>query len=435
MDITGLIERKKRGGELGPEEIRRFTLGYGRGEVPDYQAAALLMALVLRGMSLRESAAMALAIRDSGLRLDWSEVGRPVVDKHSTGGVGDKVTLVLAPWMAAAGLGMGKLSGRGLGFTGGTIDKLESIPGFITGLPLERVIRQVAEVGVAVFESGAEIAPADHALYALRDVTATVDSPGLIAASVVGKKLAGGAGSIVIDLKVGRGAFMESREQAEELARYLIACGEAGGVDLTVVMSRMDRPLGFAVGNGVEVWEALRVAESREAEEEVYELTLALGVELYASALGVERQEARRRLEEVHRQGLVREKMEEWIAAQGGELAAFEETVRSELPGRLVAEVAATEEGFVTAIDPRAVGELARDLGAGRRVKGEAVDPLAGVVLMKRVGDEVERGEPLARLYGGRVSAEEARRRMFQAVKIGGEPPRDGMPLVLWVVG
>jgi pyrimidine-nucleoside phosphorylase len=423
--VRDIIAFKRDGGELDREKLATFVSGVVDGSIPSYQASALLMAIVLRGFSAQEATALAHAMVASGKTLDLSAVRRPVLDKHSSGGVGDKVTLALAPLVAACGGVFGKMSGRGLGHTGGTLDKLESIPGFRVQLSQGEFLHQLERIGVAVTAQSERIVPADRILYALRDVTATIDNDGLIAASIMAKKIATGTSAIVLDLKVGRGAFMKDIDQARDLAHLCAAIGASYGRPVTSFFTAMDAPLGFAVGNRLEVEEAWQVLTDG-GPTDVRELVLTLaGALLALSDLGLTEKEGRARAERALAQGAAAEAFQRWCAAQGG-------TWRSRDGHRLGgAEVRAPRDGYVTEIDALLVGRAAQAAGAGRRRVDDVIDHAAGVLLSRRLGDAVRQGELLATAY----ARDAARRRtsgalLERAIAVGDEaPPR--APLVL----
>ncbi len=394
MDFANdIIAVKRDGGELSSDLIRAFVRGVTEGSVPAYQASALLMAIVLRGLSDDETVELARAIVDSGKTLDLSILRRPVLDKHSSGGVGDKVTLVLAPLVAACGAIFGKMSGRGLGHTGGTLDKLESIPGFRVQLPQGEFIRQLERIGVAVVSQSERVAPADKTLYALRDVTATVQNDGLIAASIMAKKIAGGTSALVLDLKVGRGAFMADLAQAKNLGRLCRLIGAAYGRPTTCLYTAMEAPLGHAVGNRLEVEEAWHVL-CGEGPADVRELALTLAAALLALAdLGLDETQARERAEAALADGRAAEHFERWCYVQGGRWKPGE---YHHLAGN---EIRAARSGYVGGIDALAVGRAAQLSGAGRMVIDAVVDPAAGVMLHRRPGEEVGEGELLATVF------------------------------------
>ena len=399
--VHDVIARKRDGEELDEARIRAFVEGVVSGAVPSYQASALLMAMVLRGLSDQETLLLARAMIDSGKVLDLSVLRRPVLDKHSSGGVGDKVTLVLAPLVASCGAIFGKMSGRGLGHTGGTLDKLESIPGFRVRLPQGDFLRQLERIGVAVVSQSERIVPADRLLYALRDVTGTVECQGLIAASIMAKKVASGTSGIVLDLKVGRGAFAADLADAREIGRLCRVIGRAYERPTTCLYTSMDAPLGRTVGNRLEVEEAWQVL-SGEGPADVREVTLALAQELLPLAdLGIDGAEARRRAEAALAEGRAAEHFERWCYVQGGRWQPGE---YHRLAGN---EVKASQAGYLTGIDALAVGRAAQLAGAGRRTVDDTVDAAAGVLMEHTLGDSVEAGEPLAAVF----SRDPARRR------------------------
>src|SRR5918999_382437 len=354
------IQRKRDGGELSPEDITELTLAYGRGEVPDYQMAAFCMAVYFQGLSSAETHALTDAFVQSGETVDLSPLGRKVVDKHSTGGVGDKTSIALAPLVAACGVPFAKMSGRGLGHTGGTLDKLESIPGFNVDLDMETFLRQVQEVGVAIIGQTAELVPADKDLYALRDVTATVDSIPLIAASIMSKKIAGGADAIVLDVKVGDGAFMKTLESARELAEAMRELGLRAGREVVCELTDMDQPLGRAVGNALEVREAVDALRG-DGPSDLVELVLGSAAHLLVlSDLGIDHEGGRRRAEAALADGTAYAVYERWVEAQGGD-PSLEVLPRAPV----VAEAFADSDGFVHEVSATHVGVTALRLGAG----------------------------------------------------------------------
>ncbi|HYW07996.1 MAG TPA: thymidine phosphorylase [Longimicrobium sp.] len=399
VDVVPLIERKKAGGELTEEEIGGLLAGYVDQSVPDYQMAAWLMAVVWRGMTERETLAMTRAMVASGATLEWGDLDRPTVDKHSTGGVGDKTSIVLVPLMAEAGAAFVKMSGRGLGHTGGTLDKLEAIPGFRVELGVDEMRAQVRRIGCALVGQSPALVPADGALYALRDVTGTVASVPLIASSIMSKKLAGGAGTVVLDVKWGSGAFMTTPEAARELASALVTIGEGAGRRTRAVLSSMREPLGRAVGNALEVREALETLNGS-GPADLWALTLELGAHLMLLAgLADSADEAKRKLTELRDSGAAARRMEMLVEAQGGDPAVV---ARPELlaPAPIVRVVEAEAgERWVADADARGVADAALELGAGRRRKGDPVDPAVGVVVRARVGDRISAGEPLAEIH------------------------------------
>ncbi len=416
--VNDVIAWKRDGRRLDAERLKAFVDGVVSGAVPPYQAGALLMAITLRGLDDEETVELARAMVESGKLLDLRVVRRPVLDKHSSGGVGDKVTLVLAPLVASCGAVFGKMSGRGLGHTGGTLDKLESIPGFRVQLPQGEFVRQLERIGVAVCSQSERVVPADRILYALRDVTATVDCDGLIAASIMSKKVASGTAALVLDIKVGRGAFIRDLEHARELARLCRLVGDAYERPTTCVFTDMDSPLGRTVGNRLEVEEAWQVLNG-EGADDVREVVLTIaGALLALSDLGVDEAEGRRRAEAALADGRAAEHFERWCFVQGGrwEPGAFH---------RLAAhEVAAPACGYLTAIDALAVGRAAQFAGAGRQRVDDSVDPAAGVLLQKVVGDPVEAGEPLAAVFSRDAARRTAASRVLEgAFTVGPVPP------------
>ena len=428
--MVELIERKKVGGELTANELEWFLAGYESGEIADYQASAFLMAVCFRGLSATETHALMDAMIHSGETVDLAKrLGRRVVDKHSTGGVGDKITIAVAPVVAACGVPFGKMSGRGLGHTGGTLDKLESIPGFRVELTTDELVEQTRAIGIAVAGQSANLVPADKKLYALRDVTATVDEVSLIAASIMSKKIAAGASALVLDVKVGKGAFMRTVEEARELAEVMRELGVRAGMDVVCVLSDMDQPLGRAVGNAVEVREAVETI-SGGGPPDLRELVLdACGQLLGLSDLGVDAAEGRGRAEAAMADGSALAKYGEWIRAQGGDPAL------GALPvAPVVATVSAPESGFVQKLRAREVAFTALELGAGRHRAGDRIDHAVGVVCLKKRGDAVEAGEPLAEIHARNEAAVEAARAALLAAYELGDTAPEPRPLVLDVI-
>ncbi len=401
-----IIRKKRDGGTLSPEEISFFVQGYNRDEIPDYQAAAWLMAVYFRGMEAAETAALTLAMADSGEKADLAAAAEKTVDKHSTGGVGDKTTLVLLPLVAAAGVRTAKLSGRGLGHTGGTVDKLSCIPGFRTELGSGEFLAQVRDLGVAVTGQSPKLAPADGKLYALRDVTATVDCIPLIASSIMSKKIASGARNIVLDVKTGSGAFMRQRESALALAETMVAIGRDLGRRTVALITAMDQPLGRAVGNHLEVIEAIETLRGR-GPADLVELCLRLGAEMMLLAgLARSGEEACARLAEKLKSGEALDMMRRWIFRQGGDARVVDEPELLGTPP-FRAELTSPAAGWLARLDALTVGQASVLLGAGRAKKGEEVDLLAGILLLKKTGDRVRKGEVLAEIFcsdGARIA-------------------------------
>jgi len=425
MHPVDFIEKKRDGGEHTAAELREWIEAYVAGEVPDYQMAAWLMAVFFRGMTPQETAELTLAMAHSGEVLDLSELGR-TVDKHSSGGVGDKTTLVVAPILAAAGLVVAKMSGRGLAHTGGTIDKLESIPGWRAELSDEEFMRQAREVGLVIAGQSKNLAPADGKMYALRDVTGTVPSIPLIASSIMSKKLAAGAQIITLDVKVGKGAFMKSVAEARQLAELMVSIGRHAGRDVRAVLSQMDQPLGRAVGNAIEVREAIATLRG-EGPEDLEKLSLALAEEALEAA-GMDTAAAA----EVWRDGRALDKLRAFIEAQGGDGRVVEEPELLELAPD-VYELRAQEGGVVSELDAYRVGIATLRLGGGRESKNAPIDHGVGVYLLKKIGDPVSPGDVLAKIYhrNGR-GLDEAVALLNEAYQLGEEasPP----PLLLDVI-
>jgi pyrimidine-nucleoside phosphorylase len=416
-----LIQRKRDGEELGSEEIAGLVLAYARGDVPDYQLAAFCMAVYFQGLSSAETFAMTDAMVRSGETIDLgAALGRRVVDKHSTGGVGDKTTLAVGPIVAACGVPFGKMSGRGLGHTGGTLDKLESIPGFRVELTTEEFVEQVRDTGLAIVGQTGDLVPADKKLYALRDVTATVDNVSLIAASIMSKKIAAGADAIVLDVKVGDGAFMKTLADAQVLAEAMLALGRRAARKVVCLLTDMDQPLGRAVGNALEVHEAVATVRG-EGPPDFTELVLDASAHLLTlSDLGIDRAEARVRAERAVGDGSATGAYERWVRAQGGDP---DEAALPKAP--IICEVFAPRGGHVQRLAALPIGLAALHLGAGRRAKEDAIDHAVGVVCLKKRGDAVDEGEPLAEIHArDEQSANEAAADIASAYHLGDEPPR-----------
>jgi pyrimidine-nucleoside phosphorylase len=396
-----ILRSKRDGQELSVEEIRHVVAGVVSGEVRDYQAAAFLMAAAIRGLSTKEAAALTEAMRDSGEVWDLSDLA-PVVDKHSTGGVGDKATLVIAPLVAAAGARVGMMSGRGLGHTGGTLDKLGTIPGFRTGLSREEVRQAIAQCGAALFAQTESVARADRILYALRDVTGTVESLPLIVASILSKKLASGTTGIVFDVKTGNGAFLKTMEESRALGRALVDTSRAAGREAAGLITDMSRPLGVAVGNALETEEAIRVLRG-EGPKAVADLSLALAFEMLRFAEpGIEPVPARAQLRKLLSSGEAARKFEQIIGQHGGDPSVVEHPEKLPQPRRK-SEVAAPRAGYVKSIATERMGFLSIDIGCGRRRADDVIDPAAGFLVQKTVGDRVEAGERLLTICYGRI--------------------------------
>ncbi len=428
MFVPGLIERKRDGGALAAGEWRELMDAYAGGAVPDYQISALLMAVFLRGLTREETAALLDGMMASGSRLDFPGLGKTVLDKHSTGGVGDKVSLILAPLVAACGVAVPMMSGRGLGHTGGTLDKLESIPGFRTDLSLERTRAQVEKVGCAMIGQTPEIAPVDKKLYALRDVTGTVECVPLIAASIMSKKLAEGLNGLVLDVKQGSGAFITDPERSLTLAKTMIELGEDRGCPTVALLTAMDRPLGRACGNALEAEEAIMGLRG-EGPEDLHEVTIAESVEMLVLAGERDRAKARQRLEDALASGKAAQKFQEIIAAQGGNPAVVDDPAL--LPQAAEVEVYyARATGTVRRVEPRAIGRAVVEMGGGRRKVEDAVDPTVGFVITARPGQEVHTSEPLASIFARDAAGIEIGRKALDAAIEIGAGKAEPLPLI-----
>jgi len=418
--MVDIVEKKRDGKELSTEEIQFFVKGYTEGSIPDYQAASLLMAIYFQDMTERERTDLTMAMVESGDTIDLSPIEGIKCDKHSTGGVGDKVTLCLSPMVAACGVPVAKMSGRGLGHTGGTIDKLESIPGFQVELASEQFIQQVNDIKMAVVSQSGNLTPADKKIYALRDVTGTVPSIPLIASSIMSKKIASGADAIVLDVKVGEGAFMKTVKEAEELAHAMVKIGNRVGRKTIAILSDMSQPLGYAVGNALEVKEAIDVLKG-EGPEDVKELCLTLGsymVFLSEKAPSIEK--AREMLKEVLNSGKALETFKAFIKAQGGNLAIVDHPEL--LPqAKYKIEIPAKQSGYIEKIVANEIGVAAMLLGAGRETKDSAIDLAVGIVLNKKVGDFVEKGETLATIHSNKENIEEIKDKIYSNILMTNE--------------
>ncbi len=423
MNMRDVILKKKAGEALTREEIRAFARGAADGSVPDYQLAALLMAICWRGMNAEETAALTMEMMHTGGVVDLSEVGGVCVDKHSTGGVGDTTTLVLVPLAAACGAEGAKLSGRGLGHTGGTLDKLESIPGCTVDMSRADFIRQVQRIGCAVIGQTHDLCPADKALYALRDVTGTVDSVPLIASSIVSKKLASGAGAIVLDVKTGSGALMQTLEDAIALAQAMVEIGVQAGKPIYALVTGMDQPLGTHVGNALEVKEAIDILSGR-AGGDLLEVSLALGSRmLVAAGVAADAAQGRARMTQALRSGAGLEKLREMIAAQGGDARVCDDVTRLPQAAHVI-PVTAQADGYVSRMDTAKIGYCAQALGAGRQKKADVIDPAVGLVMDVRLGDYVRAGERIATLHVNRPElAQNAAGQLREAIALSPQRP------------
>ncbi|MGG1419755.1 pyrimidine-nucleoside phosphorylase [Bacillus subtilis] len=420
MRMVDIIIKKQNGKELTTEEIQFFVNGYTDGSIPDYQASALAMAIFFQDMSDRERADLTMAMVNSGETIDLSAIKGIKVDKHSTGGVGDTTTLVLAPLVAALDVPVAKMSGRGLGHTGGTIDKLEAIDGFHVELTKDEFIKLVNRDKVAVIGQSGNLTPADKKLYALRDVTGTVNSIPLIASSIMSKKIAAGADAIVLDVKTGAGAFMKTEEDAAELAKAMVRIGNNVGRQTMAVISDMSQPLGFAIGNALEVKEAIDTLKG-EGPEDLHELVLTLGSQMVVLAKKADTlDEARAKLEEVMKNGKALEKFKDFLKNQGGDSSIVDDP--SKLPqAAYQIDVPAKEAGVVSEIVADEIGVAAMLLGAGRATKEDEIDLAVGIMLRKKVGDKVEKGEPLVTLYANRENVDEVIAKVYDNIRIAAE--------------
>lgn len=397
MRIYDIIKKKRDGFELSREEIEFFIKGYVDGSIYDYQASALCMAIFFKGMTEKETANLTLAMANSGDTVDLSRFGDKTVDKHSTGGVGDKTTLIVAPIVTSLGCVMAKMSGRGLGHTGGTVDKLESIKGFNVELSPEEFFKQVEKNGVAVVGQSGNLTPADKKLYALRDVTATVDSIPLIASSIMSKKLAAGSHTIVLDVKYGSGAFMKTAEEAEVLATEMVKIGKNCGRNMAAVITNMERPLGKNIGNSLEVIEAIDVLKGN-GPEDLKEVCLTLASQIVSLCEKITESEARSLCEDALSSGKAFEKFKEWIASQGGDSSWIDNT--DLFPkAKYKFEIKAENDGYISKMDAESIGIASVILGAGRETKEDTIDMSAGIVLNKKTGDKIAKGDTLATLY------------------------------------
>ncbi|MBQ9276350.1 MAG: pyrimidine-nucleoside phosphorylase [Clostridia bacterium] len=429
MRMFDIIRKKRDGEELTTEEIRFFVERYVQGEIPDYQASALLMAIYFKGMSERETADLTFAVRDSGARLDFSDINGVRVDKHSTGGVGDKTSLVVAPLVATLGAKVAKMSGRGLGHTGGTIDKLESIPGFKTSLETDEFIKNVNEVGVCIVGQSHDLAPADKKLYALSDVTATIDSLPLVVSSIMGKKLAADDDCIVLDVKTGSGAFAKSLEDSRALARSMVDIGKRAGKKMLALITDMDRPLGCAIGNSLEVIEAIDTLKGR-GPADFTEICLILASNMLSLAGKGSVEECRAMCERAIADGSALETFAKMVRAQGGDDAVVYDTALF-ARAKYTLDVRCDESGYIARVDTEGYGVASLLLGAGRNTMDEDIDFSAGIILHKKTGDKVEAGDVIATLYTSDESKfQQAEEKFLKSTIIDNKKP-EARPLVL----
>lgn len=432
MQMYDIIAKKRRGEALSDAEIRFFISGYVGGDIPDYQASALLMAVCFRGMDDRELATLTDAMAHSGDTVDLSRFGTRSVDKHSTGGVGDKTSLVVAPLVACCGLTVAKMSGRGLGHTGGTVDKLESIPGYRTSLSAEEFMQVAEDHGIAVVGQSGNLTPADKKLYALRDVTATVDCVPLIASSIMSKKLAAGAHSIVLDVKCGSGAFLPDLRSAEELAQRMVAIGRACGRQVSALITDMNAPLGRAVGNAMEVREALQTLHG-DGPDDLVEVCLALAARMVSLGLGIPQKDAEEEVTAHLRDGRALAKFREWIEGQGGDPAYADDP--SLFPtAKHTATLLAPRDGFLLSMQTAEIGRAARLLGAGRAKKEDKIDMAAGILVEKKPCDAVRRGEVVAQLFSDRPETLAEAAEVYAAALAYGDTPPAPRKMILQVI-
>jgi pyrimidine-nucleoside phosphorylase len=433
MNVCDLIYKKREGNILSSEEIRFLINGYTSGSIPDYQMSALAMAVFFQGMDERETADLTRAMVESGDSIDLSSISGIKVDKHSTGGVGDKTTLVLAPLISASGLPVAKMSGRALGHTGGTIDKLESIPGFRTDLSQQEFIEIVNSIGIGIVGQTDNLTPADKKLYALRDVTATVDSIPLIASSIMSKKIAGGADGILLDVKTGNGAFMEKMEDSRKLASIMVEIGKRVGRKTIAIITNMDQPLGLAIGNSLEVKEAIATLQGK-GPDDLVELCLTLGAYILIIGEKVkEFKEGYNLLRESLNSGKALQQFKRLIAAQGGDVSVLEDN--SLLPqAKYQIELVSTYSGYIRRIKTREIGNIAMSLGAGRATRDDLIDPAVGIILRKKHGDRVIKGDSLAIVhYNDPMLKDESLNRLGNCFEIGSKKP-DNIPLIYEVL-
>ncbi len=431
MRMYDIIAKKRNGKELSDAEIRFFVNGYTRGEIPDYQISALLMAIYFVGLTEQETVSLTQYMAMSGDIVDLNYFGKLSSDKHSTGGVGDKTTLIVAPIAAACGLKVAKMSGRGLGHTGGTVDKLESIKGYKTDLTSDEFFNIVNKTGVAVVAQSGNLTPADKKIYALRDVTATVESIPLITSSVMSKKLASGAKNIVLDVKYGSGAFMKTKDDAEKLANSMVKIGNLCGRKTSALITNMNTPLGFAVGNSLEVIEAINVLKGKQ-KGDLYEISIALAANMIALALDISEQEAVSKAKMALDSGMAFLKFREWISAQGGDVSCVDDISIFEASNYSM-EIKSKDSGFITAMDCEKIGSAAAILGAGRITKDDEIDLTAGIVISVKTGDYVDFGDSLAVLYSNsKEKLSDAAAIYKSAIQIGAAPSKE--PLIYKVV-
>ena len=419
MNILEIIEKKRDKKELTKDEIEYFIEGYTHDKIADYQASALIMAIYLNGMTKQETTDMTIAMANSGEQLDLSKLDEIIVDKHSTGGVGDKVSLILLPLVASLGVPVAKMSGRGLGFTGGTVDKLESIPGYQTGIDIHNFVENVEKVGISMISQTLNLAPADKKIYSLRDSISCVESIPLIASSIMSKKIASGAQKIVLDVTCGSGAFMQSKERAEELASEMIEIGKLANRETVCILTNMDEPLGHAVGNSLEVIEAIQFLKG-DMPEDVKEVVLELGAYMVKLAgKGEDIEENKAKLLENIVNGKGYEKFIQLVENQGGDSSYIKDT--NLFPkANYIEKVYSQKDGYIQSMNAKEIGKIVCDLGAGRIRKEDSIDNAVGIVLNKKVSDKVEKGDTLVTIYANsKEKLEEAKKKLLEVIKIG----------------
>lgn len=421
MNIIDIISKKRDGQELSEEEINYFITEYTNNRIEDYQAAALIMAIYIKGMNYRETKDLTMAMANSGDILDLSKLGSNVVDKHSTGGVGDKVTLILAPLIASLGIPVAKMSGRGLGFTGGTADKIESIPGYNTEVSEKKFIENVEKIGISLITQTLNLAPADKKIYALRDTIACTESIPLIASSIMSKKIASGANKIVLDVTCGYGAFMKNRKQAEELSKTMIEIGKLAGRETVCIVTDMNEPLGYAVGNNLEVIEAIKFLKG-DMPSDLKEVVIELGSYMIKLAgKGDNIEENKQKLLENIKNGKAYDKFIGLVKNQGGDISYIEDTEKFE-KASIIKEVISNKEGNIQEINAKTIGEISCALGAGRQTKTDKIDLSVGIILNKKVGDYVKIGDIVATVYANdQEKADKAEEEILNTYKIGKE--------------
>ena len=421
MNIIDIISKKRDGKELSEEEINYFITEYTNNRIEDYQAAALIMAIYIKGMNYRETKDLTMAMANSGDILDLSKLGSNVVDKHSTGGVGDKVTLILAPLIASLGIPVAKMSGRGLGFTGGTADKIESIPGYNTEVSEKQFIENVEKIGISLITQTLNLAPADKKIYALRDTIACTESIPLIASSIMSKKIASGANKIVLDVTCGYGAFMKNRKQAEELSKTMIEIGKLAGRETVCIVTDMNEPLGYAVGNNLEVIEAIKFLKG-DMPSDLKEVVIELGAYMIKLAgKGDNIEENKQKLLENIKNGKAYDKFIGLVKNQGGDISYIEDTEKFE-KAPIIKEVISNKEGNIQEINAKTIGEISCALGAGRQTKTDKIDLSVGIILNKKVGDYVKIGDIVATVYANdQEKANKAEEEILNTYKIGKE--------------